>query len=310
MPSPGNHENELGNGPIGYQAYQTYFALPRQPARPTSRAGLWYAFTVGSVRVVEPRQRRRLLPGRRQLLRPRLLQRRAEGVARDGARRRPRATATSTGSWSACTRSPSAPPTSSTAPTSASARSGCRCSTSTGSTSWSAGTSTTTSARTRSAAARTTRRSPRSRSRPPPTSSTPPRAPCTWCSAAAAPRSPSNQLFFNPPACRVITAVGAPDPTTGKRPPVYVTGARAWSAVRDAAHAYGFAAFTVDPGARPAATTTIKVTYYDVIGPGWAVRPVRELHVAPSASRLNRHGSPVPRELRRGVSWRKMKPAP
>ena len=28
MPAAGNHENELGNGPIGYTAYQTYFALP------------------------------------------------------------------------------------------------------------------------------------------------------------------------------------------------------------------------------------------------------------------------------------------
>jgi hypothetical protein len=27
-PTAGNHENELGNGPIGYQAYQTYFSLP------------------------------------------------------------------------------------------------------------------------------------------------------------------------------------------------------------------------------------------------------------------------------------------
>src|SRR5262249_6239157 len=32
--------------------------------------------------------------------------------------------------------------------------------------------------------------------------------------------APSTQLFFNPPACRVITAVGEPDPKTGKRPPV------------------------------------------------------------------------------------------
>jgi hypothetical protein len=32
----------------------------------------------------------------------------------------------------------------------------------------------------------------------------------------------SNGVLFNPPACRVITSVGAPDPTTGKRPPVYV----------------------------------------------------------------------------------------
>jgi hypothetical protein len=37
MPSPGNHENELGNGPIGYQAYQTYFCTSRcrlQRAKP------------------------------------------------------------------------------------------------------------------------------------------------------------------------------------------------------------------------------------------------------------------------------------
>ena len=63
--------------------------------------------------------------------------------------------------------------------------------------------------------------------------------------------APSNQLFFDPPQCRVITAVGAPDPTTGKRPPVYVHEDAPWSAVRDAAHSYGFAAFTVDPGSRP-----------------------------------------------------------
>jgi hypothetical protein len=46
---------------------------------------------------------------------------------------------------------------------------------------------------------------------------------------------PSNQLFFNPPACRVITAVGDPDPKTGKRPPVYVKEQAPWSAVRNAA---------------------------------------------------------------------------
>jgi len=32
---------------------------------------------------------------------------------------------------------------------------------------------------------------------------------------------PSNQLFFDPPECRVITS-GEPDPATGKRRPVYV----------------------------------------------------------------------------------------
>jgi hypothetical protein len=79
---------------------------------------------------------------------------------------------------------------------------------------------------------------------------------------------PSNELFFDPPACRVIVAVGSsPDPATGKRPPVYVKEEAPWSAVRNAAHAYGFAAFTVDPGSEPGGPTTMKVAYYDVAGP-------------------------------------------
>ncbi len=51
MPAAGNHENELGNGPIGYGAYQTYFAVPDSGADPEMR-GLWYSFTAGSVRVI------------------------------------------------------------------------------------------------------------------------------------------------------------------------------------------------------------------------------------------------------------------
>jgi 3',5'-cyclic AMP phosphodiesterase CpdA len=78
---------------------------------------------------------------------------------------------------------------------------------------------------------------------------------------------PSNLLFFDPPGCRVITAVGDnPDPVTGKRPPVYVKEDAPWSAVHNAAHAYGFAAFRVDPGSMPGGDTTIAVTYYDVLG--------------------------------------------
>ena len=52
MPSAGNHENELGNGPIGYQAYQTYFSVPAGAGQTDVTRGLWYAFTAGSVRVV------------------------------------------------------------------------------------------------------------------------------------------------------------------------------------------------------------------------------------------------------------------
>jgi hypothetical protein len=77
---------------------------------------------------------------------------------------------------------------------------------------------------------------------------------------------PSNELFFHPPQCRVIVSVGSPDPATGKRPPVYVKEDAPWSAVRNAAHAYGFAAFTVDPGSQRGGLTTMKVVYYDVMG--------------------------------------------
>src|SRR6201992_2845375 len=52
MPAAGNHENELANGPIGYQAYQTYFALPSSEGQSEMTRGLWYAFTAGSMRVI------------------------------------------------------------------------------------------------------------------------------------------------------------------------------------------------------------------------------------------------------------------
>jgi hypothetical protein len=84
---------------------------------------------------------------------------------------------------------------------------------------------------------------------------------------------PSNGQFFNPPQCRVITAVGPRDAKTRKRPPVYVSEHAPWSAVRNADHSYGFAAFTVDPGSHPGGTTEIKVTYYDVVGTDGQVVP-------------------------------------
>jgi 3',5'-cyclic AMP phosphodiesterase CpdA len=98
--------------------------------------------------------------------------------------------------------------------------------------------------------------------------------------------APSNALFFEPAACRVITGVG-PVGSNGKRPPIYVQEAAPWSANRDKEHSYGFAAFTVDPGRHPGDTTRIEVTYYAVTGPFGAlttvdtftlVRPRRDGH--------------------------------
>jgi hypothetical protein len=51
MPAAGNHEIESGNGPIGMDAFQAYFTLPSTETDP-ELAGLWYAFTAGSVRVI------------------------------------------------------------------------------------------------------------------------------------------------------------------------------------------------------------------------------------------------------------------
>ena len=51
MPAAGNHDNELGNGPIGYSAYQTRFLLPGNGERAEFQ-GLWYTFRAGSVRVI------------------------------------------------------------------------------------------------------------------------------------------------------------------------------------------------------------------------------------------------------------------
>jgi hypothetical protein len=64
-----------------------------------------------------------------------------------------------------------------------------------------------------------------------------------------------------------------PDPVTGKRPPIYVLEDAPWSAVRNVAHPYGFAAFTVDPGTRQGGVTTMSVTYYDVVGTEGQLEP-------------------------------------
>jgi hypothetical protein len=76
----------------------------------------------------------------------------------------------------------------------------------------------------------------------------------------------SNGVLFDPPACRVITPVGALDPTTGKRPPVYAREDAPWSAVRNTGHPYGFAAFTVDPAGSRGGITTVRIRYYDAVG--------------------------------------------
>ncbi|MFE0458503.1 purple acid phosphatase family protein [Kitasatospora sp. NPDC058965] len=78
--------------------------------------------------------------------------------------------------------------------------------------------------------------------------------------------SPTNAKFFAPGKAKVITGVGAVG-GNGKRTPVYVFEDAPWVGVRDLKSAYGFAAFTVDPGHEPGGTTSMHVTYYNVAQP-------------------------------------------
>ncbi len=82
--------------------------------------------------------------------------------------------------------------------------------------------------------------------------------------------APSNTVLSDPPVCMVITSVGpgksAPGPgaPTGHFIANYTQENAIWANVRDMGWAYGFAAFSVDPGDRPGGQTTMDVTYYRV----------------------------------------------
>jgi hypothetical protein len=265
MPSAGNHENELGNGPIGYRAYQTYFSLPETPGQTEVTRGLWYAFTVGAVRVVSIANDdvcyqdggdsyvRGYSAGRQKAwLQAELAQARGNPeidwivvcmhqVAISTADKFNGADLGVREEWSplfdrygvdlvVCGHEHhyerSHP------------------------------------LRGHEANATLTPRPAASATDVIDTT----RGTVHMVIGGGGTYKPSHQLIFDPPQCRVITAVGPRDPVTGKRAPVYVHEPAPWSAVRNAGHGYGFAAFAVDPGSR-GAMTTMRVTYYDVTGP-------------------------------------------
>jgi hypothetical protein len=272
MPSAGNHENELGNGPIGYQAYQTYFSLPQSAGQTDLTRGLWYAFTAGSVRVISiANDDVTYQDGGNSYVRGYSSGAQKAWLERElAAARRDRGV-----DWVVVCMHQVAI---STADKFNGADLGIR-------EEW----------------------GPlfdkygvdlvvcgheHHYERSHPIRGSESNATLTPVAAATATdvidtstgtvhmviggggtSLPSNQLFFDPPQCRVITAVGEPDPVTGKRPPVYIKEQAPWSAVRNAAHSYGFAAFTVDPGSAGGGVTTIKVTYYDVVGPDGRLAP-------------------------------------
>ena len=272
MPSPGNHENELGNGPIGYQAYQTYFSLPPAQGQTDVTRGLWYAFTAASVRVIaianddvcyqdagDSYVRGYSNGAQKAWLEKELAAARADRSI----------------DWIVVCMHQVAV---STADKFNGADLGIReewlplfdqygvdlvvC-----------------------GHEHHYERSHPIRGRQANRTLTPiPAATGTevidttqgtvhMVIGGGGTSAPSNQLFFNPPCCRVITGVGERSPANGKRAPIYVQEDAPWSAVRNAAHAYGFAAFELDPGRHPGDHTTIEVTYYDVVGSDGQIAP-------------------------------------
>jgi 3',5'-cyclic AMP phosphodiesterase CpdA len=272
MPCAGNHENELGNGPIGYLAYQTYFEAPEASGQTELTRGLWYAFTAGSVRVISLAN--------------------DDVVYQDGGNSYVRGY--SNGAQKAWLELELAATRAnrdidwivvcmhqvaiSTAEKFNGADLGIReewlplfdeynvdlvvC-----------------------GHEHHYERSHPLHGREENRTLTPkPAALVTdvidtskgavhMVMGGGGTSAPSNQLLFHPPAARVIVAVGEPDPGTGKRPPVYVMESAPWSAVRNVGHSYGFGAFRVDPGNGPGALTRMHVIYYDVTGPGGQLAP-------------------------------------
>ncbi|WP_308429052.1 purple acid phosphatase family protein [Streptomyces brasiliensis] len=271
MPAPGNHENELGNGPIGYQAFQTYFALPRQDGQSDTTRGLWYSMTAGSVKVIFlANDDVCYQDGGNSYVRGY-----SGGAQKKWLEKELKAARADRGiDWIVVCMHQVAI---STADQFNGADLGIR-------QEWlplfdrygvdlvvcghehhyershpvrgqqQNATLTPIPAATRTDVIDTTQGT------------------VHMVIGGGGTSAPSNQLFFNPPACRVITSVTAPDSSTGKRSPVYTREDAPWSAVRDAANSYGFASFDVDPG-KPGGLTTITVTYYDVTGTQGEMKP-------------------------------------
>jgi 3',5'-cyclic AMP phosphodiesterase CpdA len=271
MPAAGNHENELGNGPIGYGAYQTYFTVPDSGSDAELR-GLWYAFTAGSVRIISLNNddvcyqdggnsyvRGYSGAAQRRWLEAELAASRANpdidwivvcmhqvvvstvdkfNGADRGIREnwvplfdRYGVDLVVCGHEHHYERSH---PIRGQQPND---------------------TLTPIPADTRTDVVDTSRGT------------------VHMVIGGGGTSAPSNKLFFTPARCRVITGVGPVDPNTGKRAPIYVGEDAPWSAVRDPDHAYGFAAFEVDPG-QPGGATAMHVTYYAVAGAYGGLTPV------------------------------------
>ncbi len=264
MPAAGNHENELGNGPIGYAAYQTYFALPESGADPELR-GLWYSFTAGSVRVISLNNDDvchqdggdSYVRGYSGGVQKRWLETELADARSDPAI-----------DWVVVCMHQTAV---STADRTNGGDLGIR-------EDWLPlfdryGVDLVVcghehhyerSHPIRGALGTDTRTPTPVDTRPDVVDTT--RGTVHLVIGGGGTSIPSNGMFFAQPRCRVLTGVGGCDTAIGRRTPIYVEEDAPWSAFRDRENPYGFVAFDVDPGTT-GGRTSITATYYAITGP-------------------------------------------
>jgi len=288
MPAAGNHENELGNGPIGFAAYQSYFALPGNGGDPETR-GLWYAFTVGSVRVISlANDDVAYQDGGNSYIR---------GYS-GGAQRRwleaelARTRADRDIDWIVVAMHQVVVSTADHPGNGADL--GIR-------QEWlplfdQYGVDVVVCGHEHHY-----ERSHPIRGHQPNDTMTPDPADTHtdlvdttagtvhMVIGGGGTSIPSMDVLFDTPQCNVITGVGSAG-ANGKKTPVYVSEAAPWSAVRDRVNPYGFVAFSVDPGTRAGGSTTMAVTYYAVTGAYGRTEPVDTFTL-----RRTRNDGPNPR---------------
>jgi 3',5'-cyclic AMP phosphodiesterase CpdA len=264
MPAAGNHENELGNGPIGYAAYQTYFEVP-DSGSDSELWGLWYSFTVGSVRVISLNNDdvcfqdggNSYVRGYSGGAQKRWLETELADARRDRAidwivvcmHQTAISTADRTNGADLGIRQDWLPlfdrygvdlvvcghehhyershPIRGALPTD---------------------TRTPIPVDTRGDVIDTTKGT------------------VHVVIGGGGTSAPSNGMFFSQPRCRVVTGVNGFDPAMGRKAPIYVAEDAPWSVFRDRDHPYGFVAFDVDPGP-VGGKTSIKATHYAIGGP-------------------------------------------
>jgi Calcineurin-like phosphoesterase/Purple acid Phosphatase, N-terminal domain len=271
MPAAGNHENELGNGPIGYAAYQTYFALPDSGSSPETR-GLWYSFTAGSVRVVSLNNDDvAFQDGGNFYVHGYSAGEQKRWLANElaDARRDPDV------DWIVVCMHQTAI---STAEKANGADLGIRqewlplfdryqvdlvvCGHE--------------HHYERSHPVRGTQSNDTATPIPVDTGNDvidTTRGTVHLVIGGGGTSAPSNGFLFARPQCRVLMGVGAFDPAIGRKAPIYVMEDAPWSAFRDRDNPYGFVSFDVDPG-RPGGKTSIEATHYAVTGPFGAMTAV------------------------------------